>query len=121
MSTTEVLVVIAGLFIGYWVVSKLFFSASNNDRKADRNQQSGPERETRQRSDNAAPAWHDTLNVSPNATADEIRRSYRTLMSQYHPDKVATLGDELRALAESKTKEITSAYRSAMRLRGLDA
>ncbi len=121
MSATEILIVISGLFVGYWVVSKLFLSRSDAERKADRNQESGPERETHQRSDSASPAWHDVLNVSPSATVDEIRRSYKTLMSQYHPDKVATLGDELRALAESKTKEITSAYRNAMRLRGLDA
>lgn len=35
-------------------------------------------------------------------------------MSQYHPDKVASLGPELRDLCERKTKEINTAYDQAM-------
>jgi preprotein translocase subunit Sec63 len=31
-------------------------------------------------------------------------------MAEYHPDKVATLGVELRDLAEEKSKAITAAY-----------
>lgn len=31
-------------------------------------------------------------------------------VSEYHPDKVATLGEELRKLAEEKTKQINEAY-----------
>jgi DnaJ domain len=119
MSAAEVLVIVAGLFIGYWVVSKLFLS-TKGDGKPNLSQSGGSESNANQRDENVVKTWHDTLNVPPDATADEIRRSYQILMSQYHPDKVATLGDELRALAESKTKEITSAYRHAMRLRGLD-
>ena len=40
-------------------------------------------------------------------------------MGQYHPDKVAGLGVELRALAERKSKEISGAYRQAMREHGV--
>jgi len=50
--------------------------------------------------------------------SEEIRRAYRVLMSQYHPDKVAALGDELKEVAERKSKEITLAYREAMQARG---
>jgi DnaJ-domain-containing protein 1 len=39
-------------------------------------------------------------------------------MSQYHPDKVASLGRELRELAESKSKEISVAYQEALVARG---
>jgi len=31
-------------------------------------------------------------------------------MAKYHPDKVDTLGDELRELALKKTKDISEAY-----------
>ncbi|MDO8684508.1 MAG: DnaJ domain-containing protein, partial [Armatimonadota bacterium] len=54
----------------------------------------------------------------PSATAEEIKRSYKTLMSQYHPDKVATLGEEIRAVAERKSKDITRAYRYVMKSYG---
>jgi len=116
MSATEIVVIIGGLFIGYWVVSKLFLGGSGAEPVANDRRDGGPGPQP----PGTPQAWHEALNVSPDATVDEIRRAYKVLMSQYHPDKVATLGDELKALAESKTKEITSAYRSAMRLHGLD-
>jgi len=116
MSGTEILVIVAGLFIGYWVVSKLFLGGSGAEPSANDHRGGAPGAQPPVTS----PAWHEVLKVSPDATADEVRQSYKVLMSQYHPDKVATLGDDLKALAESKTKEITSAYRDAMRLHGLD-
>jgi curved DNA-binding protein CbpA len=32
------------------------------------------------------------------------------MVRQYHPDKVADMGPELRALAEERTKQINEAY-----------
>jgi DnaJ-domain-containing protein 1 len=50
------------------------------------------------------------LGVSRDATEEEIRDAYRQQMREYHPDKVAHLGKELRELAERKAKEINIAY-----------
>ena len=61
-----------------------------------------------------AKSWFAVLKVAPSASVDEIRRAYKLQMSQYHPDKVAALGAELRELAERKTKDITEAYRQGM-------
>lgn len=58
------------------------------------------------------------LNVNRNASWEEIRASYRVLANQYHPDKVLHLGDEFRELAETRFKEIQSAY-EALRVKGL--
>lgn len=41
---------------------------------------------------------------------DEVKRAYRELIKQYHPDKVSGLGIEIKKLAEAKTKEINTAY-----------
>jgi DnaJ like chaperone protein len=54
--------------------------------------------------------WYDVLKVPPTAGAEEIKASYRRLIAQYHPDKVATLAPEFRALAEEKSKELNAAY-----------
>jgi preprotein translocase subunit Sec63 len=60
--------------------------------------------------DHRAP--HDVLGVSAGASEDEIRRAYQRLVRQYHPDRVATMAPELRALAEQRTKEINRAFES---------
>lgn len=51
-----------------------------------------------------------TLGLSKGATADEIKKAYRKLSMQYHPDKVRHLGEEFRAIAEEKMKEINAAH-----------
>jgi len=65
----------------------------------------------------APPHWSQVLEVARDASVDEIRAAYRRLISQYHPDKVATLGQALRDLAEVKSREITHAYQAAIRER----
>ncbi len=49
----------------------------------------------------------------PSTTSDaEVKKAYRRLMSQNHPDKLAAKGlpESMREMAEQKTREITSAY-----------
>jgi DnaJ-domain-containing protein 1 len=53
---------------------------------------------------------HEVLGVSPGASAEEIRAAYQKLIQQYHPDRVAGMGLELRELAEQRTKELNAAY-----------
>src|SRR5919108_5865262 len=48
---------------------------------------------------------YDTLGVKKGASADEIKKAYRKLASQYHPDK--NPGD---SSAEEKFKEVQNAY-----------
>ena len=71
-------------------------------------------------SEHSAASWHDTLEVSVDASVDEIRGAYRSLIGQYHPDKVATLGAELRAVADRKSKELNAAYEAALKQRGVE-
>jgi DnaJ-class molecular chaperone len=51
------------------------------------------------------------LNIGRNATRDELISAYRKLVKMYHPDMVAGLAPEYREIAESKMKNINSAYR----------
>ena len=55
---------------------------------------------------------HTALGVSPNASAAAIKRAYRKLISQNHPDKLAARGlpESMRAVAEERSREINSAY-----------
>ena len=118
MSATEIFVILFSLFIGYWVVSKLLLGEPRQ--KAPSDPETGPVREQAAPPDpNAMKPWHVVLNVPATATVDEVRQAYKILMSQYHPDKVASLGDELKALAERKSKEINAAYEQAIRTHGV--
>lgn len=51
-----------------------------------------------------------TLGLSKGASMEEIKKAYRQLSMQYHPDKVGHLGDEFKGVAEEKMKEINAAY-----------
>ncbi|MCW0200248.1 MAG: DnaJ domain-containing protein [Rhodanobacter thiooxydans] len=57
------------------------------------------------------------LGVAESASLGDIERAYRQQISQYHPDKVARLGEDLRQLAERRSREINAAYDIACRLR----
>jgi DnaJ like chaperone protein len=107
MRISEIAVILFGLFAGYWVVSKLFFPPPK-----------GNPQERAVPPTNAPPRWYEVLQVAPSATAAEIRDAYKHLISKYHPDKVDSLGQELKDLAGQKSQEITAAYREGMRARG---
>lgn len=55
------------------------------------------------------------LGVSSNATDDEIKKAYRALVKQYHPDNYAD--NPLANLAADKMKEINEAYSEIQKLR----
>mgnify|MGYP001579953407 CR=1 FL=1 len=39
-----------------------------------------------------------------------IKSTYRKIIAQYHPDRVAAMGPEIKEIAEKKAKEINEAY-----------
>jgi hypothetical protein len=107
MTLSEIAVILFGLFAGYWVVSKLVFRWPK-----------APAQPAPGSTANPPPRWSDILQIAPSASALEIRDAYKHLISKYHPDKVHSLGQELKDLAEHKSQEITAAYREGMRERG---
>jgi DnaJ like chaperone protein len=60
------------------------------------------------------------LGVTREASVAEIKRAYRRLVSQNHPDKLAAKGlpDSMRQLAEERTRELNVAYELIKEARG---
>ena len=58
----------------------------------------------------AAPDPWAVLGIAPDAGEREIKRAYRKLMSEHHPDKLGDVPDTLRQRAEERAREINAAY-----------
>ena len=61
------------------------------------------------------------LGVTPESSAAEIKRAYRKLISQNHPDKLAARGlpESMRAVAEERSRELNAAYDLIKEARGI--
>lgn len=59
------------------------------------------------------------LGVSPQASDEELKKAYRKLALEHHPDRVAALGDDVRSAAEKKFQEINAAKERIWKARGL--
>ena len=53
--------------------------------------------------------YYELLGISQDALPDEIKRSYKTMVMMYHPDKVSNLGYKLRNLALEEMKKLNTA------------
>jgi DnaJ like chaperone protein len=57
------------------------------------------------------------LGLAPNAPKDEVRRVYRTLVSEHHPDRLIAKGvpEELLDMATARMAQINAAYARIMK------
>lgn len=60
------------------------------------------------------------LDVSAEASDAEVKKAYRRLMNQHHPDKLVSKGlpEEMIEMATEKSQEIRAAYDTVMEVRG---
>lgn len=59
------------------------------------------------------------LEIASTATDDEVKAAYRRLALKHHPDRVATLGDDVKRAAEEKFQQINSAKEMIYKARGM--
>ncbi len=56
--------------------------------------------------------YYDLLDVAPDAPAEQIKQAFRRAIARYHPDKVQHLGDEFQQLAQTRSAEVMTAYKT---------
>ena len=64
-------------------------------------------------------AAYAVLEIEPTATDDEVRAAYKRMVVKHHPDRVASLGEDIKAAAEKKMREINEAKELIYKARGL--
>ncbi len=67
----------------------------------------------------SADSAYKVLGIEPTATDDEVRKAYKKMALKYHPDKVATLGEDVQKAAEEKFKKVQQAYEQIKKERGM--
>jgi len=65
-------------------------------------------------------AAYKVLEISPNATNDEVKTAFRKMAMKNHPDKVATLGPDVQKAAAEKFRQIQEAYETIKKQRGMN-
>lgn len=58
------------------------------------------------------------LEIEPSATDDEVKKAYRKMAVKFHPDKVASLGEEVQKAAKEKFQKVQEAYENIKKQRG---
>jgi len=65
-------------------------------------------------------SWaYDVLEITKEATNDEVKKAYRELAKKHHPDKVGHLGEDIRRSATEKFQKINAAYEEIKKQRGM--
>jgi len=60
------------------------------------------------------------LEVSVDASDEEVKKAFRVMAKKHHPDKVGHLGDEVQHAAKEKFQQINQAYNDIKKIRGLN-
>ena len=70
------------------------------------------------RTDPVAKDPYAILGLTSDASDREVKRAYRKLISQHHPDKLGDVPEELKRRAEERAREINTAYEKIQSMRG---
>ena len=63
---------------------------------------------------------YDILEISPDATDEEVKKAYRQAALKYHPDRVSHLGEDIKKDAEEKFKKVAEAFETVKKQRGFN-
>ena len=65
-------------------------------------------------------AAYKILEITSDASNDEVKKAYRNMAKKYHPDKVSYLGEDFKKAANEKFRKLNDAYEQIKKERGLN-
>lgn len=129
------LLIIAGIaaivYLPYWVLMRLLKSSSafyfrRSCRQRTFRQQTFRSKHQRHSSEPQSvpahkPTAYEVLQCTPSDSDETIKKRYRALVKQYHPDHVSVQNNDEKVLdnAKMKMQQINDAYETVKKLRGL--
>ena len=106
------ILIFALIMAGLFLVKKFFKKYYSYESQENNRQRRTP---PPQRSTNNAFAAYRTLNIPTTSSKDEVKKAYRELVKQHHPDKFVNANDQEKEFHEKKLKEINDAYEYIMK------
>lgn len=117
---------ILGLLIFYWIIRlilRLFFGGTSQktyyrfDNTEDYSNFYNQYNRQYSQAQTGYKDWYAVLGVTSQATDDEIKKAYRKLILQYHPDKVTTDDPAKKEEATKRFREVQEAYENICKIR----
>ena len=59
------------------------------------------------------------LEITTDASDEELKKAYRRMALKYHPDRVAHLGDDVQKAANAKFQDLNASYEQVKKERGI--
>lgn len=114
--------VFRSLFGGRSSYTHFYYDSNEDQNRYQRQYNSQSNESSQQRTYQPAKDYYSILGVTREASDDEVKKAYRKLIMEYHPDKVANNSNndsKYKEFAAKRFREVQDAYEQICKARGI--